>query len=114
VLSHVEVQLIGSWVFNDRELADAGTAAQRYAARQDLDPDERDIAARIAAARPGLLRVVRATPGRWIELRDLTGSHDLVRVISHNVSRSARPGAVIAGRLMDGPPARCYGNLSAS
>jgi hypothetical protein len=30
---------------------------------------------------------------------------DLVRVISHDVSRSARPDAVLVGRLMDGPPA---------
>jgi hypothetical protein len=105
VLSHVDVQLIGSWLYNDRELADGGTAAQRYAARQDLDPDDRDIAARIAAARLALLRVARAMPGRWIELRDLTGGHDLVRVVSHDVSRSARPGAVIVGRMMDGPPA---------
>ncbi len=104
-LSRVDVQLIGSWVFTDRELANGGSAAQRYAARQDLDPDESDIAARMAAARLGLLRVLRVMPGRWIELRDLTGGHDLVRVISHHISRSVRPGAVILGRLMDGPPA---------
>ena len=44
-------------------------------------------------------------PGRWIELHDLTGGDDVVRVISHDVPRSARPDAVLVGRLMDGPPA---------
>ncbi len=105
VLGAVDLQLVASWILNDRELPGGGTASQRYAARQDLQPDERDIAARIAAARLGLLRVLRVMPGRWIELHDLTGDDDLVRVISHGVSRSARPGVVLVGRLMDGPPA---------
>lgn len=105
VLGDVDVQLIASWMHNDRELPGGGTAAQRYAARRDLHTDERDIAARIATARLGLLRVLRAMPGRWIELHDLTGGDDLVRAISHDVSRSARPDTVLVGRLMDGPPA---------
>ena len=114
VLGAVDLQLVASWVFNDRELPGGGTAAQRYAVRQDLQPDERDMAARIAAARLGLLRVLRVMPGRWIELYDLTGGDDLVRVISHDVSRSAHPDAVLVGRLMDGPPARRCGAQSAS
>jgi hypothetical protein len=105
VLGDVDLQLVASWMLNDRELPDGGTAAQGYAERQDLHPDERDTAARIAAARLGLLRVLRVMPGRWIELHDLTGGDDVVHVISHDVSRSARPGAVLVGRLMDGPPA---------
>ncbi|MGB0092526.1 MAG: SEC-C domain-containing protein [Solirubrobacteraceae bacterium] len=105
VLGDVDLQLIASWMHNDRELPGGGTAAQRYAGRQDLHPDERDIAARIAAARFGLLRVLRVMPGRWIELHDLTRGDDLVQVISHDVSQSARPDAVLVGRLMDGPPA---------
>jgi hypothetical protein len=105
VLGGVDVQLIGSWMHNDRELPGGGTAAQRYAGRRGLDPDERDIAARIAAARLGLLRVLGVMPGRWMELHNLTGGGDLVHVISHDVSRSARPDDVLVGRLMDGPPA---------
>jgi hypothetical protein len=105
VLGAVDLQLVASWIFSDRELPGGGTAAQRYAARQDLQPDERDIAAQIAAARLGLLRVLRVMPGHWIELYDVTGGDDVVRVVSHGVSRSARPGVILVGRLMDGPPA---------
>jgi hypothetical protein len=105
VLGDVDLQLIASWMHNDRELPGGGTATQRYAGRQDLHPDERDVAARIAAARLGLLRVLRVMPGRWIELHDLTRGDDLVHVISHDVSQSARPDDVLVGRLMDGPPA---------
>jgi hypothetical protein len=105
VLGDLDLQLIASWMHIDRQLPGGGTAAQRYAARWDLHPDEGDIAARIAAARLGLLRVLRVMPGRWIDLHDLAGGDDVVRVISHDVSRSARPDAVLIGRLMDGPPA---------
>jgi hypothetical protein len=105
VLGDLDLQLIGSWMFNDRQLADGGTAAQRYAQRNDLPARERDIARRIAAARLGLLRVVRVLPGRWIDLHDLAVGGELVRAISHDVSRSARPHDLLVGRLMNGPPA---------
>lgn len=63
VLGGVDLQLIGSWMLNDRELPDGGTAAEHYAQRDDLPAGERDVARRIAAARLGLLRVVGAMPG---------------------------------------------------
>ena len=49
--------------------------------------------------------VVRVLPGRWIELHDLAVGGELVRVISHDVSRSARPHDLLVGRVMEGPPA---------
>ena len=73
--------------------------------RHDLPAWERDVASRIAAARFGLLRVVRVMPGRWIELHDLAVGGGVVRAISHHVSRSARPHDLMVARLMDGPPA---------
>jgi SEC-C motif len=105
VLGDVDLQLIASWMLNDRRLPDGGTPAERYAQRDDLPAGERDVARRIAAARLGLLRVVGVLPGRWIELHDLAVGGELVRAISHDVSRSARPQDVLVGRLMEGPPA---------
>jgi hypothetical protein len=105
VLGDMDVQLIASWMLNDCQLPDGGTAAERYAQRDDLAVSERDVARRIAAARLGLLRVVRLLPGRWIELHDLAVGGELVRAISHGVSRSVRPHDVLVARLMDGPPA---------
>jgi hypothetical protein len=100
-LGAVDLQLIAAWIFNDRELPGGGTAAERYSR---LDADERDIAARIAGARLGLMRVARVAPGCWIELEDRT-RQDLVRVISHGVSAHTSPGDLIVARRMDGPPA---------
>lgn|SRR6266545_4363195 len=105
VLGGVDLQLIATWMHNDRELPGGGSAAWRYAQREDLPAQERDIARRIAAARLGLLRVVQAMPGRWIELHDLALDGPVVRAISHDVSRFARPHALLVGRLMDGRPA---------
>jgi len=105
VLGDLDLQLIGSWMFNDRHLPGGGTAAERYAQRDDLPAGERDVARRIAAARLGLLRVVGAMPGRWIDLHDLAVGGEVVRAISHDVSRHARRHALLVGRLMDGPPA---------
>jgi hypothetical protein len=105
VLCEVDLQLVASWMLNDRELPGGGTPAGRYAQRDDLAAGERDVARRIAAARLGLLRVVRVLPGRWIELHDLAVGGELVRVISHDVSRSVRPQELLVGRVMEGPPA---------
>jgi hypothetical protein len=105
VLGDVDLALISSWVLNDRELPGGGTPAACYAAREDLSGQESDIARRIAAARLGLLRVLRVMPGRWIDLQDLAHGGNLVRVISHDVSRSVQPNSLLVGRLMDGPPA---------
>lgn len=105
VLGDVDVQLIGSWMFNDRELPGGGTAAERYAGRDDLPAGERDVACRIAAARLRLLRVVGAMPGRWIDLCDVAVGGEVVRAISHDVSRHVQQHALLVGRLMDGPPA---------
>lgn len=105
VLGDVDLQLIASWMHNDRELPGGGSPAWRYAQREDLPAEERDIARRIASAQLGLLRVVQAMPGRWIDLHDLTLGGPVVRAISHDVSRFARPHNLLVGRLMDGPPA---------
>ena len=105
VLGEVDVQLIASWMLNDRRLAGGGTPAERYAQRDDLPAGERDVARRIAAARLGLLRVVRVLPVRWIELHDLAVGGEVVRALSHDVSRSTRPHDLLVGRLMEGPPA---------
>jgi len=105
VLGELDLQLIGSWMFNDRQLVDGGTAAERYAQRDDLPAGERDVARRIAAARLGLLRVVGAMPGRWIDLHHVAVGGEVVRAISHDVSRYARARELLVGRLMDGPPA---------
>jgi hypothetical protein len=104
VVADGDLQLVGTWVLSDRELPGGGTLARRYAAREDLSADERDVASRIAAARLRLLRIVRVAPGRWIELDDLTRS-ERARVTSHDVSRGVRCGDVIVARIMDGPPA---------
>jgi hypothetical protein len=103
-LGDVDVQLIAAWIFNDRALSGGRTAAERYSRLDDLDAGERDIAARIAGARLGLMRVSRVAPGFWIDLEDRT-RQDLVRVISHGVSAHTRPGDLIVARRMDGPPA---------
>ncbi len=105
VLGDVDVQLIASWMLIDRRLPDGGTPVERYAQRDDLPAGERDVARRIAAARLGLLRVVRVLPGRWVELHDLAVGGGVVRAISHDVSRSTRPHDLLVGRLMEGPPA---------
>jgi hypothetical protein len=112
VLGDIDVQLIASWMLNDCQLADGGTAAERYAQRDGLAVSERDVARRIAAARFGLLRVVRLLPGRWIELHDLAVGGELVR--ANDVSRSVRPHDVLVARLMDGPPAPALWGRSGS
>jgi hypothetical protein len=102
-LGDADVQLIATWIFNDRELEGGGTAAELYSRLHGLDAEEREIAARIAGARLGLMRVVRVVPGLWIELEDHT-RQDLVRVVSRGVSAHVSRGDMIVARRMDGPP----------
>lgn len=105
MLGDADLQLIATWMHNDRELPGGGSATERYAQRRDLPDEERDVARRIAAAQLGLLRVVQVMPARWIELQNLALGGPVVRAISHDVSRFARPHALLVGRPMDGPPA---------
>ncbi len=105
VLGDGDIALIAAWTLSDRELPGGGTLAQRYAQRPDLPADERDIAQRIAAARMGLVRVVRVMPGYWIEIDDITGGRQ-ARVMSHGVSRTVRKDDLLVARIMEGPPAR--------
>jgi hypothetical protein len=58
VMDDADLQIFAVWFHNDRELAIGGTPAERYAARGDLPEAERAAAARIAAARLGLYRVL--------------------------------------------------------
>ena len=103
-LGEVDVQLISSWIYNDYELPGGGTAAERYSRLDGLAAGERDIAARIAGATLGLMRVAHVAPGLWIELEDQI-RQDVVRVISRGVSAHTSPGDLIIARRMDGPPA---------
>jgi hypothetical protein len=105
VLGDADLALIACWALNDRELPGGGTLAQRYAQRPDLSVDETDVARRIAAARPGLVRVMGANPGRWIDLEDILGARQ-ARVMSHGVSRTVRKDEMLVARIMEGPPAQ--------
>jgi len=104
VLGDGDLQLIGTWALSERELPEGGTIAQRYAQRDDISAEERDIASRIAGAHLALLRVDRVTPGRAIDAYDLTYGRQAT-VSSHDVSHAAQSGDLIVARLMDGPPA---------
>lgn len=104
VLGDADLQLIGTWVISDRLLPNGRTLAQMYAERHDISQEERDVAGRIADARLSLLRIDAVTPGRCIDIYDLT-RHEATCISSHDVSRSVRPGHVIVGRIMAGPPA---------
>src|SRR6266508_3325575 len=64
-------ELLLTWFNSDRELPGGGTAVASYLARPDLNPGEREVAERIAAARLGLHRVRAVTPGRSVELEDV-------------------------------------------
>ena len=103
-LSEAEFQLAGTWVLSDRQLPGGGTICERYAQREDISAGEREVAGRIAAARLGLFKVISLSPGRSIELRDLTRD-EAVSIASHNLSRLVRAEQVIVARLMTGPPA---------
>lgn len=103
-----DVQIFSIWFHNDRELPGGGTPAERYAAREDLPPDEREAASRMAAARLGLYRVLAVEPGRWIELADIV-SGVRVRVQSADVSRDAVRWDILLGRVMVAEPQSLWG-----
>lgn len=96
--------LLLTWFHSDRELSGGGTPVERYLARSDLDPDEREVAERIAAAQLGLYRVRAVVPGHSLELEDvLTGVS--IAVASQTVSREAVLWDVVLCRVMPGDPA---------
>jgi hypothetical protein len=97
--------LLLNWFISDRELsAGGGTPIERYLARADLDPSEREVAARIAAAHLGLHRVRVVEPGRSLKLESvLTGG--VISVASQAVSREVVAWDVVLCRLMPGEPA---------
>ncbi len=101
-------QIFSTWFHNDRELPGGGTPAERYAARDDLPATEREAAARIAAARLGLHRVLAVERGRWIELEDIVRG-TRARVRSTNVSQEAIRWDILLGRLMAGEPQSLWG-----
>lgn len=90
------------WLLLDRELSGGGTPAQRYAALPQLSDADREVAVRIAAARPGIHRVIACEPGHALELEDvLRGGR--IRVHSDSVSRAAAIWDVLVARVMAGP-----------
>jgi SEC-C motif len=94
VVGDADLQLVGTWLLSDRELPVGGTIAERYAGREDISREERDIAQRIVNARITLLKVKGATPGRSISVHDI-GRDEYVTVFSHGVSKSVKSGDVI-------------------
>ena len=81
----------------------AGHAVARYLARPDLDPGEREVAERIAAARLGLYRVRAGVPGHSLELENLlTGAS--IAVASQTVSCEVVRWDVVLCRLMPAEP----------
>lgn len=94
-----------TWFISDRELsAGGGTPIERYLARADLDPSEREVAARMAAADLGLHRVRAVEPGRSLMLESgLTGG--VISVASQTVSREVARWDVLLCRVMPGEPA---------
>lgn len=92
-----------TWFNSDRELSAGGTPVERYATRADLDPVEREVAERIAAARLGLHRVRAVTPGRTIDLDNVLTAAS-IRVASQSVSREVVRWDVLLCRVMPGEP----------
>jgi SEC-C motif len=96
--------LLITWFISDRELSGGGgTPIERYGARADLDPNEREVAERIAGARLGLHRVRSVAPGRSVELEDtLTGASTIVA--SQSVSRAVVDWDLVLCRVMSSDP----------
>lgn len=89
------------WFISDRVLPGGETPLSRYLARPDLEPDEREVGERIAAARLGLHRVKAVIPGRSLELEDVfTGA--VILVASQTVSREVVLWDVVLCRVMPG------------
>jgi len=85
-------------------LPGGGTPVERYLARPGLDPDERSVGERIAAAQLGLHRVKAVVPGRSLQLEDvLTGA--VTPIASQTVSREVVLWDVVLCRVMEGGPA---------
>jgi len=103
-----DLAIFVEWFHTDRELADGATPAERYAARPDLAPAERAAAARIAAARLGLHRVLAVEPGVSLVLEDVV-SGGLATVRSQRVSRAAVRWDILLGRVMEGEPQSLWG-----
>jgi hypothetical protein len=98
-----DFELLLTWFNSDRELPGGGTPVERYLARPDLDPGERAVAERIAAARLGLHRVHAVVPGRSVELEAvLTGSSTLAA--SQTVSQEVLRWDLVLCRVMPGEP----------
>lgn len=95
-----DMTIFVTWLCSDRELARGKPPAEHYAARADIDARERDVAARIAAARLSLQRVRGVETGRWIELEDVL-SGAVVRVRSGEVSREAARWDILLCRIME-------------
>jgi SEC-C motif len=108
VMDDDDIQVFATWFHNDRELEGGGTPAERYAARAELTPSEREAARRIAAARLGLYRVVAVVPGHSLTLVELVG-RTRVDVRSPHVSREAVRWDVLLGRVMRGDPPSLWG-----
>jgi hypothetical protein len=95
--------LLLTWFNSDRELTGGGTPLAHYLDRSDLDPIEREVAGRIAAAKLGLHRVRAVVPGRSLELENvLTGA--VIPIASHSVSREVVRWDVVLCRVMAGEP----------
>ncbi len=89
------------WLLLDRELSGGGTPAQRYAALPNLTISDREIAARIADAQPGIHRVTACDPGRGLELGDVLRGRR-TRVRSAQVSETAVMWDLLVARVMTG------------
>jgi hypothetical protein len=90
------------WLLLDRELSGGGTPAQRYAALPELSVSDREIAARVADARPGIHRVVACDPGHGLVLEDVVRGGRR-RVCSATISRTAVVWDVLIARVMTNP-----------
>lgn len=98
-----DLALLLTWFNSDRELSGGRAPLAHYLARPDLDPDERDVAERIAAARLGLYRVRAVVPGHSLELENLlTGA--LIAVASQTVSCEVVRWDVVLCRVMPAEP----------
>ena len=98
-----DFELLLTWFNSDRDLTGGGSPVARYLDRPDLDPVEREVAGRIAAARLGLHRVRAVVPGRSLELENvLTGA--VIPIVSQSVSREVVRWDIVLCRVMAGEP----------